>query len=91
MYKDKTKQKEAAKERKRRQRAKGVTSVEGVTAMEAKGVTYPHIIDKLTDPAWRAHLEKVCEGFARREDLKACTYLGGVPLTIVCDWLECTS
>ena len=72
----------------RKKRSNKGSNIEGSNKV---GLTYPHIIDKLTDPAWRAHLEKVCEGFARREDLKACTYLGGVPLTIVCDWLECTS
>ena len=72
----------------RKKRSNKGSNIEGSNKV---GLTYPHIIDKLTDPAWRAHLEKVCEGFSRREDLKACTYLGGVPLTIVCDWLECTS
>ena len=91
MYKDKTKQKEANKKAAKKHRAKGMTQGMTEEGMTQQGMTYPHIIDKLTDPAWRAHLEKVCEGFARREDLKACTYLGGVPLTIVCDWLECTS
>jgi len=91
MYKDKTKQKEAVRKAVRKHR-QGITP-EGITTKRSnkQGVTYPHIIDKLTDPAWRAHLESVCQGFARRQDLKECTYLGGVPLTIVCDWLECTS
>lgn len=68
MYKDKEKAKEAGKERIRRYREKlkgvtfqpkGVTS-EGVTTL---GVTYPDIIDKLTDPAWRGALERICNEF----------------------------
>ena len=84
MYKDKTKQKEAVKKAVRKHR-QGITP-KGITE---QGITYPHIIDKLTDPWWREHLGIICSTF--REDMKECTYLGGVPLTTVCDWLECTS
>jgi len=103
MYKDKEKQRAANKERQRRYRegwkeAKSVTISEGVTALESQGVTssggfigvtYPDIIDKLTDPVWRGKLERICSSFSRRGDMEVC-WLGDNNLTVVCDWLECT-
>ena len=103
MYKSKEKQKEATRERVRRyrDRAKGVTESMGVTSPPtSKGVTKKegvtkgvpplaaNILDKLTDPKWRANIEYICSHL--RECDKEVTYLGGVPLPTVCDWLECT-
>ena len=94
MYKDKKKEQEASKERMRRYRArKGVTEVEGVTALtsplEGEGVTYPDIIDKLTDPFWRGRLEKICN--AMRKQDREVSWLGNLNLSTVCDLLECVS
>jgi len=90
MYKDKERQREADKERQRRYR-KGVTKTKGVTALEV-GLTYPDIIDKLTDKIWRPRLEKICQSFKSRNphDMQVC-WLGDTNLSTVCDWLECTN
>lgn len=109
MYKDREKQKEAARERKRRQRDKGVTlATEGVTnfpglipraskgvtkeSVMPQGVTYPDIIDKLTDPVWRPKLEKICNAFqsSHHPSYSKDVRLGDTNLSTVCDWLECT-
>jgi len=89
MYKDKTKQKEAARERKRRQRDKGVTlATKGVTL----GVT-PDIIDKLTDKFWRGRLEKICSSFqnSHHPDYIHDVWLGDYNMSQVCELMECTS
>ena len=88
MYKDKTKQKEAARERKRRQRDKGVTlATKGVTL----GVT-PDIIDKLTDKFWRSRLEKICSSFqnSHHPDYINDVLLGDYNMSQVCELMECT-
>ena len=96
MYKDKTKQKTATKERVRRYRAKGVTApVEGVT-LATEGVTLgvtPDIIDKLTDKFWRGRLEKICSSFqnSHHPDYIHDVWLGDYNLADVCGMLECTS
>ena len=46
------------------------------------------LMDKLTDAKWRANLESVCS--TMRDVDKECTYLGDIPLTTVCDLVECT-
>ena len=86
MYKDKEKQREATREAVRRHREKGITSALGITA-------YPAIIDKLTDPRWRTHLEKVCSSFkaSSNPSYSKDVWLGNTNLSTVCDWLECTS
>jgi len=99
MYKDKEKQRAATKERVRRYR-KGVTNFPGLVPRASKGVTkedilaqgvtYPDIIDKLTDPVWRGKLERICSSFTRRGDMEVC-WLGDTNLSTVCDWLECTA
>ena len=70
-------------------KAEGVT--EGVTLTE--GVTYPDILDKLTDPRWRENLEKVCAAFERSNNpsYSKDVWLGNTNLSIACDWLKCTS
>ena len=105
MYKNKEKQRESNKESARRYRdkQKGVTSVEGVTTPSWKeredrigedgwGNT-PDIIDKLTDPRWRNHLEKVCSAFkvSSNPSYSKDVRLGDTNLSVVCDWLECTA
>jgi len=103
MYKDRERQKEAARERKRRQRDKGVTSAtkgvtlgvtkaEGVTASKEQGVT-PDIIDKLTNPFWRGRLEKICSAFqnSHHPSYMKDVWLGDTNLSTACDWLECTA
>jgi len=89
MYKDKTKQKQAVKRAVAKHR-EGITSSptsEGITSKQ--GITYPHIIDKLTDKRWRDNLTYVCSHF--RQDMKEVTWLGGYNLSDVCDWRECTA
>ena len=92
MYKDKEKQKEAAKERIRRyrERQKGVT-LEGVTE---QGVTQYHpILDDLVDPIRRKKLEAVCLALKRR-NLQGKVYYGvgknGLPMNVVGDLLDAT-
>jgi hypothetical protein len=107
MYKDKDKQREAAKIAMRRHReaqkgiTEGITSIEGITPpVTRKGITtaegitagitdYPHIIDKLVDPKWRANLSYLCSHFTK--DQKEVTWLGDYNLSLVCDLLQCTS
>ena len=86
MYKDKEKQREAVK--KAVQKHRGITS-EGITE---QGITHPDIIDKLTDPRWRTHLEKVCSAFkvSSNPSYSKDVWLGDTNLSTVCDWLECT-
>jgi len=117
MYKDREKQRAAERERQRRYRekqkgvtkgegvtTKGVTSSVGVTSDTTKesflkaegvteGVTYPDILDKLTDPRWRDNLEKVCAAFERSNNpsYNKEVWLGDARLSIACDWLKCTS
>ena len=83
MYKDKEKQREATREAVRRHREKGIT----------QGITCPDIIDKLTDPRWRTHLEKVCSSFkaSSNPSYSKDVWLGDTNLSTVCDWLECTN
>ena len=91
MYKDKEKERNKAKERMRRYRQKGVTDIgEGVTI---EGITYPDIIDKLTDPFWRTRLEKICNAFqsSHHSSFAEMCWLGDTNLSLACDWLECTS
>jgi len=104
MYKDKEKQKAKGRERIRRYRekGKGVTEPQGVTASEGQGVTdlpwddegVPDIIDKLTDSFWRPRLEKICHAFnaSHHPDYAHDVTLGvyGQNFSIVCDLLECT-
>jgi len=105
MYKDKTKQTEAARERKRRQRGKGVTlATEGVTLgglvikpIEPTDLTRgmmdcPDILNKLTNPFWRGRLEKICSSFqnSHHPDYKHDVWLGNYNLADVCGMLECT-
>ena len=77
---------EAKKEYQRRymkaQRAKEGSNSEGLT-------DYPHIIDKLVDPKWRSNLTYLCSHL--RRDEKEVTWLGDYNLSLVCDWLQCTS
>ena len=88
MYKDKERERIAARERKRRERAKGVTL--GVTTGE--GVTYPDIIDKLTNPFWRPRIEKICSAFqhSHHPAYSQAVWLGDTNLSTACDWLWCT-
>ena len=88
MYKDKEKEREATRERMKRYRQKGVTK--GVTP---EGVTYPDILDKLTDPVWRGRLERICNAFgsSHHPSYMKDVWLGGTNLSTVCDWRECTS
>ena len=93
MYKDKEKQREAARERIRRYRdkQKGVTS-EGVTN---QGVTpYHPILDDLVDPVRRKKLEAICEALKRRKDLSGKVFYGigenGLPMDVVGDLLDAT-
>ena len=87
-------------------KGEGVTSSEGVTSDTTKdiegflkaegvteGVTYPDILDKLTDPCWRDNLEKVCAAFERSNNpsYSKDVWLGDANLSIACDWLKCTS
>jgi len=93
MYKDKEKEREAARERMKRYRQKGVTkgvTSEGVTG---QGVTYPDIIDKLTDSFWRPKLEGVCNAFqhSHHPSYMKDVWLGNCNLSNACEWLECTS
>ena len=107
MYKDKTKANEAARERMKRYRAKGVTSAKGVTALAgrkgvtsgqgvtqgvAEGVTYPDILDKLTDPWWRDKLERICAAFksSHYPPYVQDVWLGDANLSTACDWLTVT-
>lgn len=98
MYKDREKQREVTKDRVRRYRdkQKGVTELEGVTikfaADDICSVTYPDIIDKLTDPTWRGKLEKICHAFqaSSNPSYSKDVWLGDTNMSTVCDWLECT-
>ena len=102
MYEDKEKERIAARERKQRQRAKGVTlgvtKEEGVTpdipweVIDAEGVTIPDILDKLTDPVWRPKLEKICNAFqsSHHPSYSKDVWLGDTNLSNVCDLVECT-
>lgn len=70
----------------------GVTSIAATKDfLKAEGVTYPDIIDKLTDPIWRPRLEKICSAFKARNphDLQVC-WLGNTNLSTVCELLEVT-
>ena len=92
MYKDKEKQREAIRKAVQKHR-QGITT-EGITSegITGQGITgYPDIIDKLTDPIWRAHLIKVCNAFQHRPQDMEVTWLGDTNLSTVCDWLECTA
>ena len=122
MYKSKTKQREATKERVRRYRNKGVTSstgggvtseqgvtisiiepasvvigrdMEGVTFStgEDEGVTYPNILDKLTDPVWRDRLSRLQAAFehSHHPDYASACWLGDCNLSLAFDLLECTA
>ena len=55
-----------------------------------EGLTYPDILDKLTDPFWRGRLEKICLSFKGSHYAKD-VWLGDTNMSTVCDWLECTS
>ena len=99
MYKDKDKQREAAREAMRRLRVKGITGGQGITSnptsegiTSVEGITSSpayHILDKLTDPKWRENLTYLCSHL-RQQD-KEVTWLGEMNLSTVCDWLQCTS
>ena len=91
MYKDKEKAREASRERKRRQRDKGVT-------LATKGVTSdmrvsPDIIDKLTNPFWRGRLEKLHAAFeaSHHPSYAHDVMLGDAFLSDVCELLDCTA
>lgn len=84
MYKDKGKQREAVKKAVQRHR-EGIT--QGITSEE--GITYPDILDKLTNPFWRDRLEKICLAFKSSPYIKD-VWLGDTNLSTACDWLECT-
>ena len=106
MYRDKDKAREASKERMRRYRdkkgvTKGVTSVEGVTTPVTiegvtgcnMGVTYPDLLDKLTNPWWRDRLGKICAAFraSHHPEYVQDVWLGEANLSVACDWLSVTS
>ena len=87
-YKSKAKQREAVRKAVHKHR-QGIT--EGITSGE--GITYPNIIDKLTDPIWRPRLEKICNAFqsSHHSSFAEMCWLGDTNLSLACDWLECTS
>jgi len=92
MYKDKEKQKVANRANAKHYREKkgmtqGMTEEMGMTQDKS---SYPDIIDKLTDPFWRERLTKICASFQGRRFGMDVTWLGDTPLTVACDWLECT-
>ena len=94
-YKNKEQERAASKERMQRMRqgvTKGVTKTEGVTALGAKGVTYPDIIDKLTDKTWRKKLEALHAAFqsSHNPSYAKDVWLGDLPLDVVFDYLEIT-
>ena len=98
MYKDKMKQRANTRDRVRRYRDKakgvteGVTLPKGVTAMqEPQGVTYPDILDKLTDPVWRDRLAKICAAFksSHYPGYVSDVWIGETNLAVACDWLAC--
>jgi len=88
MYKSKEKQREAVR--------KAVSKhCQGITS-EKEGITYPDIIDKLTDSKWRSRLEKICLAFKESHNPKYAedVYLGisapCYPMDEVCNLLEAT-
>ena len=99
-YKDKENERVASKERMRRMRqgvTKGVTKTEGVTALGAKGVTYPDILNKLTDKTWRKKLSMLNDAFktSHNPNYAKDTFLGVIfpdrySLDVVFDLMECT-
>ncbi len=101
MYKDKDKQREAARLAMRRHRegiTEGITQAEGITSSPtSEGITGEegitscpvyHILDKLTDSKWKENLTYLCSHL--RQSDKEVTWLGDVSMVTVCDWLECT-
>ena len=91
MYKNKDKQREATRKAVQKHRqgiTQGITS-EGITG---QGITYPDIIDKLTDPVWRDRLGRICQAFknSHHPGYVQDVWLGDSNLSTVCDWLECT-
>jgi hypothetical protein len=99
MYKDKEKQREATRERVRRYReahqAEGVTPTPTSKGVTAKiGVTYPGIIDILTDRKQRTGLEKIVQAFkeSHHPEYAADVYVGVYGPTVLeaGDLLECT-
>ena len=105
MYKDVEKRKQASKERMQRMRqgvtlgvtkegvtSMGVTKTEGVTALKGQGVTYPDILDKLTDKTWRKKLGMLNDAFKTSHNPHYAkeVWLGDLPLDVVFDYLECT-
>lgn len=68
MIKNKEERQQYHKEymRKKRGLTEGLTKSEGLTGVEAQGLTKgltPDIIDKLTSSFWRPRLEKICQAF----------------------------
>ena len=88
-YKDAEESRNAAKERKRKQRGvtKGVT-LEGVTG---QGVTYPHIVHSLVDKDKRLRLEKIHACLKGRGLLREVRYgVFGPTFEVVGELLEVT-
>ena len=89
-YKDRGQSNEAARERMRRYRAKGVTG--GVTnqGVTEQGVTqYPALLYALVDPIKKAKLRRICESLKNHGVLKDVSYgIGGPGFDIVSEYLE---
>ena len=102
MYKNKEKQREAVKKAVQKHR-QGITIGEDVAqkvrvreivskGITQQGITYPDIIDKLTDESWRPRLEKICHAFkvSHHPDYSEMCWLGDNNLSVACDYLEAT-